>query len=95
MKEVKIIFDRKGASWDENPMFNEWFLNEKLIYLEDLLKRQGYLTIMDILSEIGVLDNTDLKAKDMYLFKIPYKKYDSKIALTLEVRDLWDEEAWE
>ena len=58
---MKAVFDESSPAWVNNPEYNIMFLRRQQDYVNDALKRRGWVTIMDVFDVLGLsFDINDL-----------------------------------
>lgn len=51
---MKAVFDDRSPNWMPRLEDNVMFMRQQEMYLNDLLKKRGYVTIMDVFNYLGL-----------------------------------------
>lgn len=53
-KEFEIVFDAKSYKWDKNLEIDKLIIRHHFAYLNDLVKRRGYVFVRDVYENLGI-----------------------------------------
>ena len=83
-----VKFDKTCPAWNDDPKYNEMFIETQRRYFNDLLKVRGYVTIMEVLHMLTIPFDAD-SYKDSRLEDLTwfYDKCDVIIFGTVQMDD--------
>lgn len=70
---MQVKFDKTSPAWENDPKYNEMFIETRRVYLNDLLRVRGYVTLMEVLDALTIpLDDAtiwDRRLRDLTWFR--------------------------
>ena len=56
---MQVKFDKTCPAWNDDPKYNEMFIETQRRYFNDILRIRGYVTIMEVLNAFTIPFDVD------------------------------------